>query len=134
MTAALQAIEAEAYAVLHGSAAVTALSPVYQHVPENTPPPVVIVADMDEDGDAVSAKDDDDVQVLLTIVSEVRGKARKPLLALMGAVKAALNGHDVERDGWRLTFRFRDSVGALQEDGQTYVGNSRFVVTAFATD
>lgn len=70
-------------------AAQVSLAGVYQHVPENTQPPVVIVGDMDfeNDGDKAGALFRYSVQ----IVAVIQGPSRKPLNALMTQVFDALN-------------------------------------------
>lgn len=128
MTNAVSAVEAAAYTAL--SAGVT-LAPVHQHVPQDTPPPIVIVADMD--AERLGTKEGDpDRSITLSIVSVVEGKARKPLLDLQAQIESALDGLRVTPTGWLLKFSFQNSDGALLEDGQTYVGTSRFNVLALS--
>ncbi|MGE3304285.1 MAG: hypothetical protein AB7M12_14365 [Hyphomonadaceae bacterium] len=136
MTSAASAIEAAAYAAL--TAGVT-LSPVHQHVPQDTPPPVTIVGDIDLE--PFQTKDQDgDRQGTLVITCVVEGEARKPLLDLQDEVEAALSGLRVEAGGWLLLFTFQSSDGLLvadpvseeSEGGETYVGTSRFNVLALS--
>lgn len=65
------------------------LGTVFQHVPENTPPPVVIISDVDFENQT-----DKKGRLLLftvNIVSLVQGPGRKPLAALQAQVFEALN-------------------------------------------
>jgi hypothetical protein len=128
MTNAVSAVEAVAYAEL--TTAVT-LGSVYQHVPENTPPPVVIIADMEAAPLGTKASDPDR-SINLNIVSVIQGKARKPLLDLQAEIETALDGLRATPTGWTLKFSFLSSDGVLMDDGQTYVGNSRFNVLALS--
>jgi len=128
MTNAVSAVEAAAYEAL--SAGVT-LATVHQHVPANTPPPVVIIADMD--AERLGTKEGDpDRNVTLTVTSIIQGEARLPLLELQAEIETTLDGLRVTPPGWTLKFTFQSSDGVLLEDGQTYVGNSRFGVLAFS--
>jgi hypothetical protein len=128
MSNAISAVEADAYAAL--VAGVT-LATVYQHVPQDTPPPVVIVADME--AERLGTKEGDpDRSIILSIVCVVEGKARKPLLDLQAEVETVLDGRRATPAGWTLKFSFQSSDGALLEDGQTYVGTSRFSVLALS--
>lgn len=129
------AVEAAAFEALNVPA-VTALAAVFQHVPEDTPPPVIIIGDMGSDA-SVSAKDDDDERVTLTVTAVVSGEERRPLRAIKRVVKAALHGLTVSKGGWRLQFAFTGSDGSLElsgppDDQQAYIGNFRFAVIALS--
>ena len=65
------------------------LATVFQHVPENTPPPVVIISDVDfeNEGDKTTPL----FRFNINIVSLVQGPGRKPLGPLQAEVFAALN-------------------------------------------
>ena len=67
---------------------------VWQNVPDNTAPPVVIISDVDfeNEGD----KDAPLLRFSVTVTSIVSGRSRKPLNALQAQVLAAL-------DRWRPT-------------------------------
>lgn len=62
---------------------------VFQHVPENTPPPVVIIGDVDFEDDG--GKDGVLLRFSVQVVSIVAGSARKPLNTLQAEVFDALN-------------------------------------------
>lgn len=128
MTNAISAVEADAFAAL--TAGVT-LAPVHQHVPQDTAPPVVIVADVDAEPFEVKGADPDR-KITLAIVCVVQGEARKPLLNMQGEVEAALDGRRSTVGGWTLSYAFEASDGALLEDGETYVATSRFNVLALS--
>jgi hypothetical protein len=127
------AIEAVAFAQLNVPA-VTALASVYQHVPENTPPPVLIIGDMDSDG-SFTSKDGDDELVRLTLVGVISGEERRPLRALKQMVKRTLSGLTTSFGGWTLQFTFTGSDGQFipsgsPDDQDSYIENFRFSVLA----
>jgi len=107
-----------------------ALATVYQHVPQNTAPPVVIIGDLDAEPFAATKAEDEDQLVTLVVIAVTEGEERKPNLAILRAIKTALNGLRVDRDGWSLSFKFLSSDGALLEPGDTYEGRNLFQVTA----
>lgn len=123
------AIEAVAFAKLTAG---EIGAPVYQHVPQDEPPPVVIVGDIDVDAEPLGGKGDNDERVTLTVVTILQGEARKPLLAIQGKIKTTLNNRSFSHGGWTLHFLFAGSDGGLLDDGETYVGNSRFTVLALS--
>jgi hypothetical protein len=132
MMDAEDAVEAAAYALLNVQA-VTDLAKVYQHVPENAPPPVLIVGDMT--AEAIESKGGRDAKVALVIVAVIEAEERRPLRALKDAVLAALDGRTVAQGEWQLTFVFKGSDGGLDpETGEAYFGNFNFDVFAFAGD
>ena len=132
---ASSAIGASAWAALSGAPALTALAPVFQHVPQGTEPPIVIVADIEEDAEAFGAKgDDQDVSATLVVVTLVRGESRKALFDIEHQVRLALKDRRETRSGWDLAFTYAGTTGVLWEDGQTYEGQSRFTVIALAND
>lgn len=63
--------------------------PIYQHVPEDTPPPVVIIGDTTFDDEA--DKEGSLFRFEVSIVCVVQGPGRKPLNALQARVWQALN-------------------------------------------
>jgi hypothetical protein len=133
MIDAEDAIEQAAFAAL-SVPAIAALATVYQHVPEDTPPPVLIIGDMDSDG-SIAAKDDGDEQVALTITAVIAGEERRPLRAIKRQVKVALHGLTVTVDNWRLQFNFTGSDGLFipsgsPDDQDSYIANYRFSVIA----
>jgi hypothetical protein len=123
------AIEAAAYAALNVPA-LTNLSPLFQHVPEDTPPPVTIIGDISSE--PIGGKGDTDERASLTIVSVIQGEARKPLMAIQKQIKLLLDGKSLTRPGWVLHFAFAGTDGVLDEDGTSYIGNTRFTVLAFS--
>lgn len=95
---------------------------VYQHVPEDTQPPMIVV------GQLTSENADDKGDDLEEITAEVhyvyRGPARAPLLAMMRAGKRTLHGQAVGADGAIFTrphWVTSEASNALA-DGVTYVG------------
>jgi len=127
MTSAIDATEAATFTALDGN---VVGSTIYQHVPEDTPPPVTIIGDME--AVPLGAKDDKDRRVSLTLVTIVEAEERKPLSAIQDQLETLLDGKTFTVPGWRLSFVFESADGAQLPDGETYLGNSRFTVFAFA--
>jgi hypothetical protein len=134
MTSAASAIEAVAFKRLDGE---VGPATAYQHVPEDTPPPVVIVGDIDLD--RMSKGGDPDRLGTLTITSIVPGEARKPLLDIQEKIETRMDGFTGTHDGWSVSFSFQSSDGLLaalpaaddeSSGAAAYVGNSRFQVMA----
>lgn len=63
---------------------------VFQHVPESSPPPVVILGDVDCENEG--EKDSPLFRFTVQVMSIVQGPGRKPLNALQAEVFAALDG------------------------------------------
>lgn len=123
------AVEASAFAALNVPA-MTSLAPVFQHVPEDTPPPVVIIADMDSEG-GLGDKDGRDERITLTVTAVISGEQRKPLRQIKRQVKQLLDGRTESRGGWTLQFTYLNADGVLL-NGEDYVGNFRFSVLALS--
>ena len=130
MTGALGAIEGVAWELL--SAAVT-LAPVFQDVPEDTLPPVVILGDMSAQP-FTDDPADPDRRVTLTISTITPGEERQPCTDIQDQVEMALGSARVERDGWNLAFRSLGSDATLTGDGDGYVGTTTFEIIAFKQD
>ncbi len=121
-------IEADAFEALNVPA-VTVLASVFQHVPEDTAPPVLIIGDMESE--PIATKGADHQRVALTIAAVVLAEERRPIRALKKAVKDALQDRQVSRDGWQLEYTFTGADGFLDpETGEAYAGNFRFSVLA----
>lgn len=126
MNSAQSTVEAVAYAAL---AEGVTLAPVYQHVPQDTARPLVIIGDIELD--AFGGKgDDDDERGTLEVVSLFEGEERKPLLAMQAEAKEALHELRVTRDGWTIAITYAGATATLSEDSAEYVGLSRFNVIA----
>ena len=128
MADAKDAAQAEAYSVL---AAGVSGAPIYEDVPANTPPPIVVLGDCASE--PIGGKDDHDEQVSIDVLTLVSAEEKAPLNALQGQIKALLRGHKAVRDGFELHFLFGNETARLDDDGVTYVGTTTFSVMAFAT-
>lgn len=99
---------------------------VYQHVPQDTEPPMIVL------GQIGSASDEDKGEQVEDISAEIqcvyRGAGRAPLLAMMHAVRAALDGEPIgASDAVFTTPRFlKAEAGDAIADGVTYVGLVNF--------
>lgn len=127
MTDFAQALEKVLFDRLDGQ---VTLADVYQHVPQDKPPPVVIIGDLQ--ADQAGAKGDDFQAFEFEIVSIVAATARKPLLALQEQVKGALiNWTPPEESGVRFSdVMHLNTSGELMPDGEHYFGVQRWRVFA----
>ncbi|WP_277969305.1 tail completion protein gp17 [Sphingomonas echinoides] len=128
MSSAKAMVEAAAFLAL--SNAITDAG-VYQDAPENAPTPLVIIGDMKSS--RLPTKDADaDRRVTISIVTIVEAEERAPLLTLQEQIETALDGQNLQQDGWLLAFEFEDDDAVLSEDGSTYSGITSFTVLAIA--
>jgi hypothetical protein len=127
MTSAASAVEAAVYTAL--TAGLT-LATVYQHAPENAALPVVIIGDLESE--PFDTKDEAEGLLSLTLTTILQGEARKPALAIMEEVKAALKGVTLTSGGWTIKpTRITESC-VLLPDGITYLGTTS--VSLFVTN
>lgn len=103
---------------------------VFQDVPFNTPPPVVIVGDIA--GSHLGGKGDVDMRGSLSIEAITEGQERKPNSDLCAQVRAILGDRDFAQDGFTISFDAGSSTVVLAGDGQTYVGTTAFTWFALA--
>lgn len=89
MTDYAQAVQQAVYDRL---CAQVTLARVYQHVPQDTPPPVVFLGDIDFENEG--SKAEPLLRFSVQVMAVIAGPGRKPLNALMAEVFAAL-------DEWR---------------------------------
>lgn len=129
MSEAQNATEAAIYAAL--SAGGLAF-PVYQHVPEDTPPPVNIIGDIS--GEPLGVKGDADERIELTITTVVQAEQRKPVLAEQARILAALDGATLTGvAGWTIRPVKASGDAVLMPDGEHYLGTTRFTIFALKT-
>lgn len=95
---------------------------VYQHVPENTEPPWIVIGqisseDASDKGEAIEI-------VTAEIAFAYRGSARAPLLAMMKAARDALQNQVIGADGaaFERPRWLRSEASPAIADGVTYVG------------
>lgn len=125
MTSATSACEAALFGALNGVISV----PVYQHAPQDTPPPVVIIGDLE--ATQLDTKDDADREISVTIATVVQTEERKPVLTIQEEIAAALNHKSFTRDGWTLHCWVESESAILLPDGETYYGSTQVRVMAF---
>ena len=118
------------YQALDARAELTALSPVFQHVPENTDPPMTIVGDIESEN--AGTKNDPAEELTVTILTIHRGPGRAALLAIMHQQYLALHGREIGAPGCVFQNVRRDAAVAAgpASDGITYAGVSIFKVLA----
>ena len=103
-----------------------ALGSVHQHVKQDTQPPFVMVGSIDAANEGSKGAQAENITVELHFVT--RGPTRAPLMALMHAARACLEGTALEADG--VLFETPNYLGATVSnagtDGVTYAGISTF--------
>jgi hypothetical protein len=126
----LQAAQTAVYQQLAAADGLTALCAVYDHVPQNTQPPMTIVGDLDSEN--AGGKGEQYEELIVEIVAVYRGSARGPLLDIMHQQRIALDGQSIEHAG--VTFGQPEFLGAKTNgpasDGVTYAGISHFRICA----
>lgn len=102
------------------------LGSVHQHVTQDTKPPFVMIGAIDTSNEGSKGNQNELVMVDLHFV--FRGSTRAPLIALMQAARAALEGQplvgegvDFETPNWTGS-----SVSNAGPDGVTYAGISTY--------
>lgn len=110
-------------------AAVTDLAPLFQHVPDETEPPMVIIGELA--AEPIGGKDSQLDRITAEVITIVREPRRAALFALMSAVRTALEGVALAAAGAELSRPvFEGADDDLAEDGQTYIGTQRFSLIA----
>ena len=102
---------------------------VYQHVPEDTAPPVNIIGDIS--GEPLGDKGGDDERIEVSISTVYQGEARKPVLTEQQKIIAALDGKSLTSGSWTIRPEKLSADAVMMPDGETYLGTTRFTVFAF---
>ncbi len=109
--------------------AVTALAPVFQHVPYNQVPPMIIIGRIS--AEPMGGKGGGLDRLTCEVISQDRSPNREKLYAMMGAIRTALDGVTLTSAAALLTSpTFEGSDDDLADDGETYFGSQRFVTIA----
>lgn len=109
------------------------LAQVYQHVPDGTQPPVVIIGKIDVQDEG--GKDCHLARITAEIECFFRGPGRKGLFQIMATVKAALDGQPLDQSAANLSRPgFVAQSDELLEDGITYYGTMSFEILAQPND
>ena len=101
---------------------------VYQHVPEDTAPPVNIIGDIS--GEPLGDKGGDDERIEVSISTVYQGEARKPVLTEQQKIIAALDGKSLTSGSWTIRPEKLSADAVMMPDGETYLGTTRFTVFA----
>ena len=111
---------------------VTGIAPVFQHVPDDRQPPIVIIGDMA--AEPIGGKDGGMDRFTVEVITVRREPRRAALFALMAAVRRAVAGEPVPAPPGVAISRplFEGQDDDLAEDGVTYLGTQRFSVIAQA--
>lgn len=106
------------------------LSPVFQHVPENTQPPMIIVGAIDSENDG--SKGEQVERMTIEVQAIFRGAKRSQLLAMLHAVRRALALNPLAADGVEFSepHWLGASASEAASDGVTYAGIAHFEVFA----
>jgi len=112
--------------------AVTALAPVYQHVPDDTQPPAVVIDRMNVT--AIGGKGGGLDLIEFDILTFIREPGREHLTPIMTAVRALLEEQALPAQSGVALSRpvFEADEDDVSEDGQTYSGLQRFSLVAQA--
>lgn len=106
------------------------IAAVFQHIPQDTQPPWVMVGAIDSEN--AGGKFEQEEKLTIEVQSVFRGAGRAPLLAIMHAVRVALDDQQLAGDS--VTFStvswLSASVSDVAGDGVTYAGVSNFEVYA----
>lgn len=112
---------------------VTILAPVYTNVPKGTEPPFIEIGAID--AQEIGGKDSGLEQHAVEIDFQSRGPSKRPLFAMMHAVREAIEGKSITISGALLEDpRWIASATDREEDGVTYHGIHRFELMAQADD
>lgn len=130
MTSCTGAVESATFDRLDAS---VTLAAVYQDVPDNTPPPVVILGDLSWDP-LTGDPDDPDGRVGVIIKTVTDGDERAPCIEIQQEIEAALRGYRIDHAGWQLAFRVLGSDAQLTDDALGYVGTTTIEVLALSLD
>jgi hypothetical protein len=126
----LQSVQEAVFTKLSGAVGLTDLAPVFQHVPQDTQPPMVIIGNIDSEN--IGTKGEQLEEVTIEVISIYRGSGRAALLDIMHQVRVALDRQELTLAG--VEFDTPDYVSASAdgpaEDGTTYVGISTFTINA----
>lgn len=105
---------------------------VFQDVPDQEPPPLIIIGDIESSPFASS--NDPDRRVTLTLIVITEGDERAPCVDLQDQIEAILPGKSFLVEGWNLHVALESSDAALSEDGSGYVGTTILTILAFRED
>lgn len=126
MTSAANAVEKVSYDLLSDGNNIGAA--VFQHVPQDTLPPVIIIGDIDVQ--PLALKDDPDRRINLTILTVTEAEERKSMLDLQDAIETRLDGARISHDGWIIAFTQTDCDAVLTPEGDGYIGTNSFTILA----
>lgn len=120
------ATQSAVFAALNVSS-VTSIASLYQHVPEDTPPPLVVIDDISMT--PIGGKDGGLDRATVTIITEVRKPKRTALFALQSAVRGAVEYVPLSATGALFSLPEQTAQDAkLLDDGQTYQGTQTFEI------
>ena len=107
-----------------------AMATVTQHVLEDQAPPLIVIGAIDSENQA--GKGEQLERITIEIQSIFRGEGRSKLLAMMAAVRDALDGQRITASGVSFdTPRYLSaSASDVAPDGVTYAGITQFEIFA----
>lgn len=103
---------------------------VYQHLPENTQPPYIMIGTIDAEDHA--SRDEQASTIKAEVITVWRGNRRRELLWMMAQVRRRLNYQSIAADGAVFTRPQieREIASEAIADGVTYTGMSTFTFIA----
>ena len=115
-----------ALAPIATSAGITGLQ-VFQHVPENTQPPYIMIGQISSENETNIPGEQLEL-ITVEVIHVWRGNRRRELLAMMAAARAALNNQPIGAAGavFSLPDFLKAETGEAIADGVTYVGIQTF--------
>lgn len=125
MTDAVSATGAALFAALS-----TATLTFYQHVPQDTVPPVGVIGE--HRVTAPFGKGDPDRSIEIDIIVIYQGEQNKPVIAWQAEIIDKLDGKTLSASGFRICPTILSETCQLDDDGITYVGTSKFKILALA--
>ncbi|TCP33273.1 DUF3168 domain-containing protein [Sphingomonas sp. BK235] len=129
MSSAAAAVELLAFREL--DAAIVGAS-VFQDVPDDAKPPLVIIGDVESS--PFGRSDDPDRRITLTLIVITEGDERAPCTDLQGQIETILAARSFPVGEWNLHVALESSAAALSEDGSGYVGTTILTILAFRED
>lgn len=103
---------------------------IYQHVPQDTAPPMHIIGDLVASG--ALSKDEDDARLNMDILTVFQGEERKPVTDEQERIKTALHEVTLSEGDFEIKCYRTGARAELLEDGETYLGTSTFTVWALS--
>ena len=124
-------VQKAVFAILDGDGTLTAIGPIYDHVPTNTDPPYVVVGDgteVDWPRFGTAGR-----EATITVHSWSRAKGMKELISIIDRIATLMDGTVLSLTGWTaLRADAQFSTVIREGDGTVRHGVQRFRIFASA--